>query len=332
MLLANEIRGMYAITPTPAKVGADRLLAKNTVDLDETERLVNALIDDGCRGLIALGTTGECPTLSQEDYEAFVSCFVETASKRVPTFIGATSLGGHDIALRLKYLEDCGADGTLLGLPMWQPMTTESAVSFYAEISQSFPNLAVMVYANQRAFRYPFAEDFWEQVITQAPTVVAAKVSKPRSLSALLDIVGGRVNIIPNEMMLEHFYLESPATTTACWATAGSMGPKPIIELMDAVQKNDNVAVKKLSAILAWANQPIVSLVSNPEEFALYTIQMEKARINAAGYCRPGPVRSPYGCMPESLRRDSEECGRRWALLNSFVASGASTQDFVVPV
>lgn len=330
MLLANEVRGMYAITPTPARVGADRLLAKDTVDLDETERMVNALIDDGCSGLIALGTTGECATLSQQDYEAFVSCFLDTASRRVPTFIGATSLGGHEIARRLKFLEDSGADGTLLGLPMWQPMTTESAVNFYAEVSQSFPNLAVMVYANQRAFRYPFAEDFWENVIHKAKTVIAAKVSKPRNLSALLNIVGDRVNIIPNEMVLESFYLESPETTTACWATAGSMGPKPIIELMKAVQNKDNEAVRKLSAILAWANEPIASLVSNSDEFAFYTIQMEKSRINAAGYCSPGPVRSPYSYMPESLKRDSEECGRRWALLNSFVSSGASARDFVV--
>lgn len=334
MLSASEIRGMYAITPSPAKVGAEELLATATVDLDETERMVNALISDGCNGLIALGTTGECATLSLADYQAFVSCFVETVGKRVPTFIGATGLGGHDIALRLKLLEECGADGAMLGLPMWQPLTTESAVKFYVEVSRAFPELAIMVYANQRAFRFPFTEtdEFWSELVAHAPTVVAAKVSKPRSLSALLKTVGDRVNIMPNEMNLVQFYEESPGTTTACWATAASMGPKPILELMGAVQRNDHEAMTKLSATLAWANEPIASLVSNPEQFALYTIQMEKARIKAAGYCNPGPVRPPYDWMPETLRRDSEECGRRWAQLNNFMSSGASIYDFLAPV
>ena len=94
MLNANEIRGLYAILPTPAKAGAERLSARNTVDLDETARVVNAMIDDGCKGLIALGTTGECATLSQDDYEAFVRCLVETAGKRVPTFVGTSAMGG----------------------------------------------------------------------------------------------------------------------------------------------------------------------------------------------------------------------------------------------
>ena len=55
MLSANEIRGLYAILPTPAKPGAEHILARDTVDLDETARAVEALIADGCDGLIAVG-------------------------------------------------------------------------------------------------------------------------------------------------------------------------------------------------------------------------------------------------------------------------------------
>lgn len=329
MLDASDIRGLYAILPTPAKPGAQRLAALDTVDLDETARVVNALIGDGCRGLIALGTTGECATLSQQDYEAFVSCLVETTGKRVPTFIGTTALGGHEIAKRMKFIRDCGADGTLLGLPMWQPMTVDTAVAFYRELSEMFPEIAIMVYANQRAFRFSFPDDFWQAVVRVAPTVVAAKYAKPRNLKQLLEVTGGRVNVIPNEMTIAHFYTESPATTTCCWATAASMGPKPMIELVDAVEARDTAAVKKISAALDWANEPIAPIVADPEVFALYNIQMEKVRINAAGYCKAGPIRPPYGAMPTDFTKGSEECGRRWAMLNQKLASGVRMQDFI---
>lgn len=328
MLKANEIRGLYAILPTPAKAGAERLSAHNTVDLDETARVVNAMIDDGCKGLIALGTTGECATLSQDDYEAFTRCLVETAGKRVPTFVGTSAMGGHEVARRMKFIGECGADGTLLGLPMWQPMTVDTSVNFYRELSETFPDIAIMVYANQRAFRFSFPDDFWEAVVRVAPTVVAAKYAKPRDLKQLLKVTGGRINIIPNEMTMAHFYSESPDTTICCWATAASMGPKPTIELMKAVERRDTDAVKRISAALEWANEPIAPIISDPEVFALYNIQMEKVRINAAGYCNAGPVRPPYGAMPPDFTKYSEECGRRWATLSKDMAAGARLENF----
>ena len=38
MLSAKDINGLYAIIPTPALPGANRLDARNTVDLDEIGR------------------------------------------------------------------------------------------------------------------------------------------------------------------------------------------------------------------------------------------------------------------------------------------------------
>src|SRR5712692_10548192 len=117
MLRAQDLRGMYAIIPTPAKPGAERLDATDTVDLVETARVVDRLIQDGTTGIIALGTTGECATVSREDYEPFVDCVLGTVNKRVPTFIGTTALGAHEVARRLRFVRERGADGTLLGLP-----------------------------------------------------------------------------------------------------------------------------------------------------------------------------------------------------------------------
>jgi len=44
MISANDLRGALAIMPTPAKEGAERLDAVNTVDLDETARLAESLV------------------------------------------------------------------------------------------------------------------------------------------------------------------------------------------------------------------------------------------------------------------------------------------------
>ena len=74
------------------------------------------MIADGCSGLLALGTTGECATLTQSEFEAFTDCFLSTVDKRVPAFVGATTLGTHETVSRMRFIRDRGADGTMLGL------------------------------------------------------------------------------------------------------------------------------------------------------------------------------------------------------------------------
>lgn len=327
MLSAEDIKGFYAILPTPAKPGANRIDAVDTVDLAETERMVDALIRDGADGIIALGTTGECATLSRPDYEAFARCVTETAGRRVPVFLGTTALGGHEVASRMRFIRNCGADGTLLGLPMWQPLTTNTAVEFYKNVSEQFRDIAVMVYANARAFRYTFPLEFWEGVARLAPTVVSAKLSRPKNLAELIAATNRRINIMPNEMTVQNFFDLSPDTTTAFWATAAGMGPAPLVALANALAAGNNDDIHGMAAEIACANQPVKPIFGDPEIFALYNIQVEKTRINAAGYCNCGPIRHPYDDLPDEYRAASQECGKRWARLqDKYVKRAASLE------
>lgn len=323
MLSATDLRGLYAIIPTPARAGAERFDASDTVDLDETERLINALIRDGSSGLIILGTTGECATLSNADYESFVDCVCRVVQKRIPTFVGATALGAHEVHRRLKFAQERGADGSLLGLPMWQPLTVQMAVKYYAEVSAAFPRFAIMAYANARAFRFSFPLEFWAAVAKEAPTVMSAKYSRPDGLKELIAATERRVHFMPIDMGVAQFHALSPETTTACWATAAAMGPEPAVAVIDAVLRKDAPRIKQLSADIAWTNEPIQGMLNNPELFASYNIQLEKVRIAAAGYCKPGPIRPPYDVFPEEYAAGARECGRRWAELRKRLAAHA---------
>jgi trans-o-hydroxybenzylidenepyruvate hydratase-aldolase len=323
MLKPTDLRGMYAIIATPAREGADRWDATDTVDLTETERLVNSLIADGATGLIALGTTGECATLIREDYEAFVDCLLRTVNRRIPTFVGTTALGLHEAVRRLRFVRDRGADGTLLGLPMWQPCTVDTAVEYYATVSEAFPDLALMVYANSRAFRFDYTPEFWGKVVAKAPTVMSAKFSNVNTLLACQQASGGRVHFLPNEGAVLRFAELAPETTTGCWATAASMGPAPAVALMDAILAGDWDRARGVNADLQWATEPVEGLIRNAELFASYNIQVEKIRINAAGYSKAGPIRPPYNVVPEEIAEASRQCGQRWAEIARKYSSSA---------
>src|SRR3954468_16991501 len=268
MLKPSDLRGVYAIIPTPAKEGADRIDAVDTVDLAETERVVERLISDGVNGLIVLGTTGECATVTGSEYEAFTDCVLATVKRRIPTFIGTTALGTHEVARRTRFAAERGADGILLGLPMWQPLTVDMAVEYYRSISEAFPELAIMAYGNGRAFRFSFPPEFWTRVVEVAPTLTSAKYSRPQALLAALEASKGRVHFLPHDGGLGKFAELSPETTTACWSTAVSMGPEPVLAQMRAHLAKDTELSGKIAADLGWVREPIKDIVADAELFA----------------------------------------------------------------
>ena len=321
MLGPKDLRGVYAIIPTPAKEGADRCDAVDTVNLAETERVVNRLITDGVDGLIVLGTTGECATLTGQEFEAFTECVLATVKKRIPIFVGTTALGTHEVVRRTRFAADRGADGILLGLPMWQPLTVDMAVEYYRGISELFPETAIMVYGNGRAFRFKFPPEFWGRVVDVAPTLMSAKYSRPNLLLDAQAASKGRVHFLPNDGGVAKFLELAPETTTACWSTAASMGPEPVQALMRALRHNDRDALQKIAADLAWTREPIKVMTADPEIFAAYNIQMEKMRIEFAGYCKAGPLRPPYNFMPEPYAECTRENARRWRQLCEKYAS-----------
>jgi trans-o-hydroxybenzylidenepyruvate hydratase-aldolase len=313
MITANDLRGALAIMPTPAKEGADRLDAANTVDLDETARLAESLVRDGATGIMALGTMGECATTSPSDYEAFVDCLVSTVRGRIPTFIGTTALGGHEIARRIRFVKERGATGTLLGIPMWQPATLDIAVEFYASVSEIFPDFPIMVYANARAFRFAFDLDFWQRVVDQAPTIMSAKFSSKGILREAVAATKRRVNFVPPVGLAYEFAQLSPETATTCWIPA--VGPQPALALMKALAARDAQQAKAIADDIAWAVEPHHAITSSQEVFASYNIQLEKILMGASGYCKPGPIRPPYNVMPEDFAQAARESGQRFAKL-----------------
>jgi hypothetical protein len=84
-----------------------------------------------------------------------------------------------------------------------------------------------------------FPPEFLRRVVDVAPTLMAAKYSRPKTLLDSLAAAKGRVHFLPHDGGVAKFAELSPATTTACWSTAASMGPEPVLEQMRALLSND---------------------------------------------------------------------------------------------
>jgi 4-hydroxy-tetrahydrodipicolinate synthase len=85
------IAGVWVPLVTPFRDGA--------VDLVSYRRLIAHYIGKGVSGLFPLGTTGEAPTLDDDETDAIVAATVEAAAGRVPVFVG---IGGNATAKVIK--------------------------------------------------------------------------------------------------------------------------------------------------------------------------------------------------------------------------------------
>ena len=89
----TEISGIWLPIITPFVDGA--------VDLAGYERLLAHYLARGVTGIFPLGTTGESPTLDEDEMEAIVDRTVSVVAGRVPIFVG---VGGNATAKVLKTL------------------------------------------------------------------------------------------------------------------------------------------------------------------------------------------------------------------------------------
>src|SRR3546814_7994103 len=88
--------------------------ADSSVDLDATQRVPTALVDDGVDGLVLLGTVGENNSLLPEEKRAVLRGAVEVLGGRVPLITGVSELGTDRAIQYAKDAEAIGMDALMV--------------------------------------------------------------------------------------------------------------------------------------------------------------------------------------------------------------------------
>jgi 4-(2-carboxyphenyl)-2-oxobut-3-enoate aldolase len=313
---ADDVRGVFAIMPTPALPGADDPAMTETVDHSETARAVRALADDGVDAVLTTGTFGECATLTWPELRGFAETAVAAAKGRVPVFVGATTLNTRVTIERARVLRDLGVTGLLLGRPMWCYLDDADIVAFYRAVAEAVPELAIIVYDNPEAFKGKISSAAYRE-LAALPQVIAAKypVLGP-SFADDLAAMDGRMRALPVDRDWFAAWEKAPDAITACWSGSASCGPRPHVELARRIAAGDTDGAREVTAEFTQAAQGFLPQ-GDFALFAKYNIQLEKIRINEAGYVNAGPSRPPYLSCPPGYADGARASGRRFAALDA---------------
>ena len=122
-------RGSFTALVTPFKDGS----------LDERgfRDLVEWQIAEGTHGLVPVGTTGECPTLSHDEHKAVVEWCVDQAGGRVPVIAGAGSNSTREAIHLAQHAERVGADAVLVVTPYYNKPSQEGLYLHFKAINDA---------------------------------------------------------------------------------------------------------------------------------------------------------------------------------------------------
>src|SRR5947208_6598545 len=130
-------RGTFTALVTPFRDGA--------IDTSAFEKLIEAQIAAGITGIVAVGTTGESPTLSHEEREQVIQLAVTTANKRCQVLAGTGSNATHHAVRDTKMAEKLGVDGALLVAPYYNKPSQEGLFRHFKATAEA-TSLPIILY------------------------------------------------------------------------------------------------------------------------------------------------------------------------------------------
>ena len=128
--------GTALITPFRKDGSVDELAVK---------RLARRQIDAGVHFLVPCGTTGETPTLSEQEWLRVCELVVEEANGTVPVLAGCGSYNTREVIRAARELERVGVDGFLSVTPYYNKPTQEGLFQHYSAIAGEV-GLPIIVY------------------------------------------------------------------------------------------------------------------------------------------------------------------------------------------
>ena len=208
-----------------------------SVHYANTQKVQQALIDDGVHGLIILGTCGENNSLLPDEKRKILQGAVEVGHGRVPVVAGVSEL---DTARAIEYARDAekiGVDGLML-LPAMVYVPTEAELIAHFRAVAAATSLPIMLYNNPPAYRVSITSAVL-QALADVPNIVAVKESAPdsRRFTDLINAFGERYEIFAG---LDDVALEGLILGAKGWISGlTSAFPEESVGLVAAFERGD---------------------------------------------------------------------------------------------
>lgn len=234
--------------------------ADGAVDNEALDKLVEFQIANGTNAIVAVGTTGESPTLSVTEHIGVIKRVVQTTKGRIPVIAGTGANATTEAIELTQMARDVGADACLLVTPYYNKPTQEGLYLHYKAVAKAV-DVPILLY-NVPGRTGCDLKPETVQRLAEFPNIVglkeAASLERNREL---LNRVGGRLALLSGdddlacECMLAGFQ--------GVVSVSANVAPKQVRAVVDAALAGDHTGARKLDAQLQPLHKSMF-LESNP--------------------------------------------------------------------
>jgi dihydrodipicolinate synthase/N-acetylneuraminate lyase len=190
------------------------------------------LLDNGCTGIVALGSLGEGATLMYDEKLAILRTCVKVVHGRGPVVAAISALSTAEAVLLAKAAANLGCDGLMVLPPYvykgdWREMKTHVAATF------NVTPLSCMLYNNPVAYGTDFLPEQIRELATEHANLAAVKESSTdvRRVSAIRALLDRRLEICVG---VDDAVLEAIAVGATGWiAGLANALPRESVELFN---------------------------------------------------------------------------------------------------
>lgn len=116
-----------------------------SLDIEGLKKNVEFQIAQGISGLVPLGTTGESPTITEEERKAVITAVVEAARRRVPVIVGTGTNSTATTIEHTRKAKELGADAVLIVSPYYNKPTQEGLYRHFKAVADAV-DIPIIIY------------------------------------------------------------------------------------------------------------------------------------------------------------------------------------------
>ena len=170
-------------------------LTPDGIDFDRYGAMIDWQIEAGIDAIVAVGTTGEGSTLSDEEHRAAIKYCVERVNHRVPVIAGT---GSNDTAYSVelsRYAAGVGADAMLLVTPYYNKATQKGMIACSVAVADAIDKPCILYNVPGRTGCNMLPKTVAE--MAEHPNIVAIKEASGNisQIAEIASLVEGKMDI-----------------------------------------------------------------------------------------------------------------------------------------
>lgn len=282
--MSQSFYGVLTAMITPFKDG--------NVDWAGLNSFAEWQIEEGVQGLVAVGTTGESPTLSHEEHSQVIESVVNTADGRVPVIAGTGSNSTREAVRLTKRAHDASVDAMLVVTPYYNKPNQEGLFQHFSSIADN-TDKPIILYSIPSRCVIEVGIDTLVRLRGKYPHVNSIKESGGSCdrVCEIRQALGDSMTILSGDDSLTLPFISVGAKGVV--SVASNLMPEPVAHMVGAALNNDLQTASSLNEAL----YPLfVNLFKEPSPAPV------KAAMLAAGLIDSDVVRGPLCTVGDETR------------------------------